>query len=301
VNILIVDDEIYTLYEIEFYVKKYGRFDKCVVCTNSIEALEQAEKNSFDIALLDIEMPSMNGIELAERLSNIFPDISLAFITAYNHYATEAFEVNAIDYILKPIREERLFKALDKLAKRKVDKIVDNKSKTEVYINTFGKFTVRIGEALLKWNRLKSIELLAYLLENRGVPIHKEKLCDLLWPDLDPQKALVNLQTTVYSIRKNFATYNCNEIHIEYSGHNYLLHIKEAKIDNEQFESLLKQVSGLDTIRILEQAIKLYTSDYLEEDGWIWAEPRKAMLRNKYIRALEKRREMLKSKGGKII
>jgi len=118
-NILIVDDEINTLNEINFYVKKYNQFDFCVTSTNPFQALDEAEKTCFDIALLDIEMPGMNGLELAEQLINLFPHMRIAFITAYNSYATEAFDVNAIDYVLKPIREERIIKALDRLIDKK--------------------------------------------------------------------------------------------------------------------------------------------------------------------------------------
>ena len=114
-NIIIVDDEIDTLNEIEFYVKRYSHFNNIVTCTNPLKALDEAEKLQFDVALLDIEMPGMNGLELAEHLLNISHNMKVAFITAYNSYATEAFDVNAIDYVLKPIREERLVRALDRL------------------------------------------------------------------------------------------------------------------------------------------------------------------------------------------
>lgn len=287
-NILIVDDEIYTLNETELYVKKYGNFENCITCSNAIEALEYAEKVPFDIALLDIEMPIINGVELAAKLSDIFPSISIAFITAYNNYAAEAFNVNAVDYVLKPIRKERLFKTLDKLTGKKANELNIDKSKEQLYINTFGKFTVRIGDELLKWNRLKCLELLAYLLENKDSPVHKEKLCDLLWPNLEPQKALASLQTTIYYIRKNLASYNCEGISIEYSGNNYLLRIKGAYIDSEEFEQLIVKASELKDLSYLYKAIKLYSGNYLEEEGWLWAEAKKQALRRKYITALKK-------------
>jgi len=108
-NILIVDDEKDALEVMEFFISQYGGVDSCVPCRNAFEALEQAAKTSFDIALLDIEMPVMNGLELAESLLTLSPHMKIAFITAYNHYATEAFEVNAIDYIKSFYAENCIF------------------------------------------------------------------------------------------------------------------------------------------------------------------------------------------------
>ncbi len=289
-NILIVDDETDSLAEIESYVKKYGQFDRCVVCTNALEALEQASKLPFDIALLDIEMPGINGMELAERLSSLFPKIAIAFITAYNHYAAEAFEVNALAYILKPVREDRLFKALYKLAANKLEKppAETGEKESALSINMFRKFTVRRGDQLIKWNRKKSAELFAYLIDNREHPIHKDILCELFWPDFEPKKALVNLQTTIYSIRKALGIADHGQIRIDYAGSSYSLHLQEAISDVYRFERLLLEAYGLNDTTMLEQAIGLYSGDYLEEDGWLWAEPKKVLLERKYQLALQR-------------
>lgn len=286
-NILIVDDEIDTLNEINFYVKQHEAFNCSVTCTNPLQALEEAEKTQFDAALLDIEMPVMNGIELAERLFNILPEIKIVFITAYNSYATEAFDVNAIDYVLKPIRKERLTRALDRIVSKSKNDTKQKLDQPKLFINTLGKFVVRIGEEVIKWNRKKSAELFAYLLENRDMPIHKEKLCDLLWPDLEPRKALVNLQSTIYSIRKILREYGSREVNIKYIGDNYLLSIKDVYIDIVEFENTLRQALDLGDKSLLKKALNNYKEDYLEEEGWIWTEPRKQELRKKYEKGLK--------------
>lgn len=291
-NLLIVDDEIETLQEIEYYIKKRGGFENCVACTNAEEALEQAEKLPFDMALLDIEMPLMNGLELAERLANLSPTIGLAFITAYNHYAAEAFELNAIDYILKPIREDRLYKALDKLASRSLDRAPNPVDGQELFIQMFGKLTLKTGNNLVKWNRMKSAELFAYLLENQGQWINKEKLSTLLWPDLELSKALVNLQTAMYSLRKTVGAWSGDRVRIEYAGNNYALHIMNIRIDADEFENIIHKIARFRDGVLLKQAVKLYAGDYLEYDGWIWAEPRRELLQKKYIWALMQLRNL---------
>lgn len=286
-NILIVDDEIDTLNEINFYVKQHEDFNCLVTCTNPLQALEEAEKAQFDAALLDIEMPVMNGLELAEKLFNILPEIKIVFITAYNSYATEAFDVNAIDYVLKPIRKERLTRALDRIVRKSKNDIKQKSDKPRLVIHTLGKFVVKIGEEVIKWNRKKSAELFAYLLENREMPIHKEKLCDLLWPDLEPKKALVNLQSTIYSIRKILREYDSHGVNIKYIGDNYLLSVKDVYIDIVEFENTLGQALDLDDKSFLKKVLNSYKEDYLEEEGWLWTEPRKQELRKKYEKALK--------------
>ena len=296
-NILIVDDEIDTLNEINYYVKKYKQFEYSVTCANPLEALDEVKKTHFDVALLDIEMPVMNGLELAEQLINFFPHMRIAFITAYNSYATEAFDVNAIDYVLKPIREERLIKALDRLVDKKIDNFQKKENRPEIYIQTFGKFIIKIRDDIVKWNRKKSPELFAYLLENREMPVHKEKLCDLLWPDLEPKKALVNLQSTIYSIRKVLREYDNREIRIKYAGDNYILHIEKVSIDMVEFEDTLGQALDLQDITLLKNALGIYKGNYLEEQGWIWAEPRKEELRKKYAVALRELKKIITIKN----
>ena len=82
---------------------------------NGVEALDQIEKERPDIAFLDIKMPGLTGIEVAERIT---VDCRVVFITAYDQYAIEAFENEAIDYILKPITEKRLAKTIKRLQKQ---------------------------------------------------------------------------------------------------------------------------------------------------------------------------------------
>jgi two-component system response regulator AlgR len=79
---------------------------------NGLEGVEAVNKGNVDIVLCDIRMPSMDGIEFARHLSQMQAPPKLIFTTAYDQYAVQAFELNAVDYLLKPIRQERLLGAL---------------------------------------------------------------------------------------------------------------------------------------------------------------------------------------------
>jgi two-component system response regulator AlgR len=81
---------------------------------NGLDALQQAQQSCPDIVLLDIRMPSMDGIECAQHLQKLEHPPAIIFSTAYDAYAFQAFELNAVDYLLKPVRAERLKRALSK-------------------------------------------------------------------------------------------------------------------------------------------------------------------------------------------
>jgi len=79
---------------------------------NGIQALEWLNQHAADVALLDINMPGMSGIELAQHMLKLPHPPAIIFTTAYDQFALQAFEVNAVDYLLKPIKQERLAAAL---------------------------------------------------------------------------------------------------------------------------------------------------------------------------------------------
>ena len=82
---------------------------------NGIEALRLLETLQADLLLVDIRMPAMDGIEFAQHASRLDPPPRIIFITAYDEYAVQAFELNAVDYLLKPVRADRLANALEKV------------------------------------------------------------------------------------------------------------------------------------------------------------------------------------------
>ena len=82
---------------------------------NGLEALALIRQHSVDVVLADIRMPGMDGIELASHLGRLEKPPAVIFTTAYDNYAVQAFDLNAIDYLLKPVRAQRLLAALQKV------------------------------------------------------------------------------------------------------------------------------------------------------------------------------------------
>lgn len=116
-RIMIVDDEQPALDRLSSMVERDGGHEVCALAHNGVEAIRFAEEQKPDIALLDIRMPGMDGLEAARHLSEMEEPPAVIFTTAFGEHALEAFDVLAVDYLLKPIRQEKLGKALDKAGK----------------------------------------------------------------------------------------------------------------------------------------------------------------------------------------
>ena len=113
-KVLIADDEMPARSKMKRLLKKFDDVELIHEAENGVDALEHIQKLKPDVAFLDIEMPGMNGIEVATNLDDDSLPY-LVFATAYNEHAIKAFELNAIDYLLKPFNEERLGEALEKI------------------------------------------------------------------------------------------------------------------------------------------------------------------------------------------
>lgn len=108
---IIVDDEPLSIEVIESYIKKTDRLELKAKFTCAVEAFEYLQSNETDLIFLDIQMPELTGINFLKILKNA-PKV--IFVTAYREYALEGFELDIIDYLLKPVSFERFLKALDK-------------------------------------------------------------------------------------------------------------------------------------------------------------------------------------------
>jgi two-component system response regulator AlgR len=111
-SILVVDDEPPARGRLSALVGELDRGDVIGTAANGLDAIEFVEEHAPDVVLLDIRMPGMDGLETARHLAGLATPPAIVFTTAYDDHAVEAFEAHAIDYLLKPIRRERLDAAL---------------------------------------------------------------------------------------------------------------------------------------------------------------------------------------------
>jgi DNA-binding LytR/AlgR family response regulator len=111
-RVLAVDDEPPALDELVFSLRQHERIGCVTAAGDATEALRLLHSEDFDAVFLDIHMPGLNGMELAHLLQRFARQPAVVFVTAFDDHAVEAFEVKAVDYLLKPLRAERLDEAL---------------------------------------------------------------------------------------------------------------------------------------------------------------------------------------------
>ncbi|MBF7074512.1 response regulator transcription factor [Glaciecola sp. MH2013] len=118
-RVLVADDESLARETVKLILSDIPYVTDVFEACNGTEALKVAQESQPDIVILDVEMPGCSGLELAKQL----PDKCIVvFATAYNDYAIEAFELNAVDYILKPFEDDRFVRAIEKAAGRHSEK-----------------------------------------------------------------------------------------------------------------------------------------------------------------------------------
>ena len=186
--------------------------------------------------------------ETANEILNINPNISIIFVTAYNQYAVEAFEINALDYILKPLTGRRLDKSIERIK----GSIKPKKNLQNPFIKCFYGFDVFVDDKAIVWKNQKAKEILAFLIHNKGRSISWEKITDAIWEDCDYEKAHANFHTTMYRLRKTLSEYGIDEI-LECGRGNYRINTDMVRCD-------LFELSG-----------NSKNKGYMEEEGYMWA------------------------------
>jgi two-component system LytT family response regulator len=170
-KILIVDDEKLALTRLKRILNEEGESD-IVECNNPIEAIKEFTKSKFDVAFLDISMPTMTGLELANTILEMNPNIFIIFQTAFDEYALEAFKAGGLDYLLKPISNESVKKSLNK-----VEKFMSNSTMTK-------------DESSKK------------ILAKRGSKIYMIELDDIYYIKADLDEVIIKIKETDAYVRK---------------------------------------------------------------------------------------------------
>ena len=112
---LVVDDERPALDELQFLLEQDARIGEVVACDSATEALRTLHEREIDAVFLDIQMPGLTGLELAQVLKRFRTPPPVVFVTAHEAHAVDAFDLRAVDYVLKPVREERLADAVSRV------------------------------------------------------------------------------------------------------------------------------------------------------------------------------------------
>lgn len=226
-NAIILDDEVLAIERMERLLGKDGRVKVVGRFQDALEALDYCMRSDVDIVFADIEMPRLNGITFGKMLQENSQNSLLVYITAYSEYTLEAFENNAVGYLLKPIIPEKLTRLLNILLS--IKSAFHNKSDMLI-IKTLGNSSFKRGERILTFRTKKAEELFCYLLHKQGKWTTVDSIIEALWPEKNLKLTKKQLHTTVYYCRKALQSVGMENL-IEYQLGKYRLNMEEIEWD----------------------------------------------------------------------
>ena len=176
--------------------------------TDARLALDWVRGHPVDLALLDINMPQMDGIALAERIKQANPQTAILFLTAYKEYAFDAYAVHPAGYLLKPVSFERLSAEV-----RYVSGASHTVPHAHIRVKTFGNFDVFVDDRPISFKLAKSKEILAYLVDKQGSGVTRAEIFAAVWED-QPYDRGKQKQLDVYirSLRDTLREHGAMEI-----------------------------------------------------------------------------------------
>ena len=277
-HVVAVDDEKLALDYLEQLLTRRSDIESVARFQDAESALSYMNDNQVDLIFLDIEMPGMNGLAMADRLSDHNPGIHIVFVTAHRAYTLDAFEIGVMDYLVKPIRYERLSKSIDRYKRLDAGnpgKRLHQGQEIQIRIQNSVIITDPDGnDHELVWRTAKAKELFLYLLHAKNRVVSKADIVETIWSGTGGDKAFAQLYTVVYHTRKALASYP-DHLHLVSIEEGYRLEVKKAVIDIDQWEDVLKHADQLirqgHTVK-LENALADYQGDYLSYSSLLWPE-----------------------------
>ncbi|MCM0624541.1 response regulator [Lysinibacillus sp. OL1_EC] len=290
IRVIIVDDEPLALVSMKKHLNEFDNIEVIRTFTTAKDVLKEGPTLDFQVAFLDVEMPGMSGLEVAQLLKTWDKNICIIFVTAYRDYAVQAFDVQSLDYLLKPVSKSRLEITINRIQKLFQKNLSSEKTRTHqkpmLQIRCFGEFVVSFDDKVIHWRTIKSKELFAFLFLQLHMPVPRDNILDSLWSDTDVKKARVQLHTTVSYLRTTLSFYGYTDV-IEYANGCYILKLNDFQCDAFDLEDILntKAETGRLNIEKAEELIQNYHDEFMATMDYAWTTS-KANLMNKQFSQL---------------
>lgn len=211
-RIIAVDDERPALNILTRAIREAAPKAQLDEFLSAVAALEFARHNPIDVAFVDIKMPEINGIALAQELSKLYPKVNIVFVTGYSEYATDAFDIWASGYLMKPADTEQVTAALKNLR----NPVGEDK---RIHVQCFGNFEIFVDGQPVYFSRLKSKEIIAYLVDRLGASVSKREIAAIIWEDEEYTRSKqIQLQTLFSVIQSAFGEYGLGDFLIKERG-----------------------------------------------------------------------------------
>lgn len=284
-NIVIVDDEDLAVERMVCILEDFNDDLKISGFTDYKKALNYIINNNVDIAFLDIEMPEVTGIQLAEQFIDIIPSIEIVFVTAHNHYALEAFKTYAIGYLLKPVDDADVRKQINHIYRKKQEKEKPNIAQ-KIKVLSFGQFICIYGDEItepIRWRTSKAEELIAFLIYHKGYQVERDVIIEALWAEMDLEQAVKNFHATCYYIRNALKRYQMGQLIVRLQGR-YAINMEIIDSDYIKFIELVNQTKiEKSNIELFEKASNLYKGQFMEGRDYEWLVNERSIVENEWM------------------
>ena len=231
---IVVDDEQLARDELGYLLGQAGGIEVIGHAGNGIEALTTIDRLRPDVVFLDVQMPGLTGFEVARRMLDARASPHIIFVTAYDQHAIEAFEVNAVDYLLKPVEQARLEVALDRARRRISSDRAMNTAQLEKIVELVTerqsrreRLAIKVGERFLL---VQSEDVIYASLGDDGISVVTDQHAGTSnYRTLDELQE--RLDSTVFWRVHRSHLVNINKIKeiVPWFSRNYILRMKDAK------------------------------------------------------------------------
>lgn len=218
---------------------------------NPLDVLAWEGVGDVDVAFVDIDMPGMSGIQLAQELKMRNAKVNVIFATGFHEYTGDAMRLHASGYLMKPITAEKVRHELDDLRHP-----LETVTTKRLYVKCFGNFEAFVDGAPLEYSRSRTRELFAYLVDRRGSVVSNNEVEAVLWEDESSEKGVHSyLRTLTSDLRRSLESKGLGDVLIKRRG---ALGVDPSLFDCDYYQFL----EGLPS------AVNAYHGEYMSQYSW---------------------------------
>lgn len=253
---------------------------------HAADAVEWLRAEEADLAFIDIQMAGeRDGIELARQLSEHQPYLKLVFVTSHMEYSLDAFDLGAFDYLVKPVRFERVEQTIRRIVRERTMLASSSSRSNRLTVRGLGGLQVSSSKGEVKWMSAKSAELFAYLLMHRDQGAAIDRILEDLFDGMPSRQANTYLNNAVYQLRQTLKQHGFDPAVVSLNRR-YKLLPDVVDADFISFENRMATFGEIAEWNV-EQACetdRLYRGDLFEETGYLWSMAEKERLSAMYRR-----------------
>lgn len=247
---IIVDNDAESRSLCQFYAENMDGFKTVQSFDNSWEALQYAQDNKVELAILGMQLSGMNGIELGSRLRSLYPNLLIIYISTAEEYVMDALKLKTVTYLLKPLNEDELLYGLESA------KLLLKRNKKRVYARTFGYFDLFVDGKPVMFKSSKAKELLALMIDRCGGTLTTDQIISVLWEERVNDEATQSLcSKVVKALSKELDDYGVGDILLRERG---IRSIDTTKMDCDLYDFLDGR----------PEARRKFLGDYMLEYSW---------------------------------